>query len=190
MWILWIAHVSELSKAFFLWSFSRAVLEPFVMGAGEAGQREGFSMGEHTNTHKYDMRWHTGRHGMTWIPTTHWPRSWKDVKHCNAFWCLKWYVAQRFLWFVWGVVSIELTPSLTVPPNGSLVIRAPPGFILPAEPCEGGPHSVVKGDTPEGSWQKSAKTIWKDTRTWEKANSLNSVVFFGRISIPENELDR
>ena len=35
-----------------------------------------------------------------------------------------------------GVVSIELIPSLTVPPNGSLMVRAPPGFVLPV-PCEG-----------------------------------------------------
>ncbi|CAK9082646.1 DNA-directed RNA polymerase subunit beta [Durusdinium trenchii] len=59
-------------KAFFLWSFTRSLIEPFVMGAGEQ-----------------------------------------------------------------GVVSIELTPSLTLPPNGSLIINAPPGFLLPAEPCEG-----------------------------------------------------
>ncbi|CAE6925445.1 POLR1B [Symbiodinium natans] len=59
-------------KAFFLWTFERSVLVPFVLGAGEQ-----------------------------------------------------------------GVVSLELAPSLTLPPLGSVLITAPPGFQLLAEPCEG-----------------------------------------------------
>ncbi|CAE7193248.1 POLR1B, partial [Symbiodinium necroappetens] len=59
-------------KAFFLWTFTRSILVPFVLGAAEQ-----------------------------------------------------------------GVVSVELAPSLTLPPLGSVLITAPPGFQLLAEPCVG-----------------------------------------------------
>eukprot|EP00439_Symbiodinium_sp_Y106_P056638 s1806_g7.t4 len=59
-------------QAFFLWTFTRSILVPFVLGAAEQ-----------------------------------------------------------------GVVSVELAPSLTLPPLGSVLITAPPGFQLLAEPCVG-----------------------------------------------------
>ncbi|OLP79190.1 DNA-directed RNA polymerase I subunit RPA2 [Symbiodinium microadriaticum] len=67
-----VLDVAQVKAAFFLWTFTRSILVPFVLGAAEQ-----------------------------------------------------------------GVVSVELAPSLTLPPLGSVLITAPPGFQLLAEPCVG-----------------------------------------------------